>query len=185
MDRPSAIPDRADPRDAAPLREHLEHAVAERLVVVDQDVNGPGRIADGRLALCLYLLRLPLHARGEETLAAPEPADHRLHGDSRATCHLVQGDLVGRQLPENLCCCIEDSLRGRRGGLGPRDHGVWTARLYFDVNELNMNIRSPGIVASRACTCSAPPIGQSVPYRPGREAKGCFPNWWAPPCFCP
>src|SRR5260370_17019449 len=134
MERPSAIRDRADPRDAALLREHLEHAVAERLVVVDQDVNGPGRIADGRLALCLYLLRLPLHARGEETLAAPEPADHRLHGDSRATCHLVQGDLVGRQLPENLCGGVEDSLRFRRGRPLPRAHLLCTALPHFALN---------------------------------------------------
>src|SRR5258708_10584683 len=93
MERPSAIRDRADPRDAVLLREHLEHAVAERLVVVDQDVNGPGRIADGRLALCLYLLRLPLHARGHGTLTPPHPPDPRLHGQAGATCDLVQGDL--------------------------------------------------------------------------------------------
>src|SRR5258708_14271627 len=99
MERPSAIRDRADPRDAALLREHLEHAVAERLVVVDQDVNGPGRIADRRLALCLYLLRLPLHARGADTLAAPEPPDHRLPGHPAATGHLVHGQLAAGQLP--------------------------------------------------------------------------------------
>src|SRR5258708_22246261 len=71
MLRPSAIRDRADPRDAVLLRQHLEHAVAERLVVVDEDVNGLGRIAHRRLALRLYLLRLPLHPRGEQALAAP------------------------------------------------------------------------------------------------------------------
>ena len=126
---PAAVRDLAQPGDTLLLGEQPQHAVAHRLVVVDQHAHGPGDIVDRRLvALAANPLRLALGGRREQPVPAAEATDHRLHGHSGPPCHLVQRDLLAWQLPEHLDRRVEDALSRRGGGLRAGDHAVWAAR---------------------------------------------------------
>ena len=166
MDLAAALGYPAESGNPILFRQHLENPIAKHFVVIDQHMHRPGHISDRCLqTLAANLVRLPLHSSLEQALAASEPADHRLDCHTGAAADLIQGDLVGRHLPEDLGYGIEDALLGGCRGLGASHHRVRAGLLHFDVRQLNMNLeemrrcaQSPTLPALTSATQPMKPL---------------------------